>query len=52
MTDKQKQVLSIVLTAVISMVVGICGVFGVQVLSGCTTTGSVDWNGSIERVSN
>lgn len=51
MTEKKKKILSIVVTAVVSVVVGICGVFGIQVVSGCTTTGSVDWNGSIERVS-
>ncbi len=51
MTDKQKQILSLVLTSVISLVVGICSVFGIQVMTSCTTTGSVDWNGTIERIS-
>ena len=50
MTDKQKQILSLVLTAVISLVVGVCGVFGIQVYSSCTSTGSVDWNTSIEKL--
>ena len=44
MTDKQKQILSLVLTAVISLVVGVCGVFGIQVYSSCASTGSVDWD--------
>ena len=51
MTDKQKQILSLVLTAVISLVVGVCGVFGIQVYSSCASTGSVDWNTSVERLS-
>ena len=51
MTDKQKQILSLVLTAIISMVVGICGVFGVQVYTSCASTGSVNWDTSIERAS-
>ena len=50
MTDKQKQILSLVLTAIISLVVGICGVFGIQVYSSCASTGSVDWDTSIERL--
>lgn len=50
MTDKQKQILSLVLTAVISLVVGICGVFGIQVYTSCTSTGSVDWDTSVERL--
>lgn len=50
MTDKQKQILSLVLTAIISLVVGICGVFGVQVYSSCASTGSVDWDTSIEKL--
>lgn len=49
MTDKQKQILSLVLTAVISLVVGICGVFGVQVYTSCASTGSVNWDTSIEK---
>lgn len=44
MTDLQKKIISIVLTAVIGMVVGIAGSFGIQVLSGCTTTGSANWD--------
>lgn len=44
MTDSQKKIISIVLSAVIGVVVGIAGVFGIQVLSGCATTGSADWN--------
>ena len=50
MTDKQKQILSLVLTAIISMVVGVCGVFGIQVYSSCASTGSVNWDTSVERV--
>lgn len=44
MTDLQKKIISIVLSAVIGVVVGVAGVFGIQVLSGCATTGSADWN--------
>ena len=51
MTDKNKQILAIILTAIISVVVGICGVFGIQVYSSCASTGSVDWDTSIERLS-
>lgn len=50
MTDKQKQILSLVLTAVISLVVGICGVFGIQVYSSCASTGSVNWDTSVEKI--
>lgn len=50
MTDKQKQILSLVLTAVISLIVGICGVFGIQVYSSCASTGSVNWDTSVERI--
>ena len=52
MTDKQKQILSLVLTAVISLVVGVCGVFGIQVYASCASTGSVNWDTSIEKASN
>ena len=50
MDDKKKQILSLVLTAIISLVVGVCGVFGVQVYTSCASTGSVDWDTSIERI--
>ena len=50
MTDKQKQILSLVLTAVISLVVGVCGVFGIQVYSSCASTGSVSWDTSVEKI--
>lgn len=50
MTDKQKQILSLVLTAVISLVVGICSVFGIQVYTSCASTGSVNWDTSVERL--
>lgn len=50
MTDKQKEILAIVLTAIISVVVGVCGVFGIQVYTSCASTGSVDWDTSIERL--
>ena len=52
MTDKQKQILSLVLTAIISLVVGVCGVFGIQVYASCASTGSVNWDTSIEKASN
>lgn len=51
MTDKQKEILALVLTAIISLVVGICGVFGIQVYTSCASTGSVNWDTSVERVS-
>ncbi len=38
--DKKTEIIGIVL----SMLVGIAGVFGIQVISGCATTGSADWN--------
>ena len=50
MTDKQKQILSLVLTAIISLVVGVCGVFGIQVYSSCASTGSVNWDTSVEKI--
>lgn len=42
--ELKKKIISIVLSALIGVVVGIAGVFGIQVLSGCVTTGSADWN--------
>lgn len=45
MTDEQKRkIISVVVSAVIGLVVGIAGVFGIQILSGCVSTGSADWN--------
>ena len=46
MTDKQKQILSLVLTAVISLVVGVCGVFGNldKVLNGDDSVGTLVHN--------
>lgn len=53
MTDLHKKILSIVLTSVISLIVGIAGCFGIQVLAGCTSTGSANWdiNTDIKSVS-
>ena len=50
MDDKRKKILAVVITALISVVVGICGVFGIQVCSSCASTGSVDWDTSIEKL--
>ena len=50
MDDKKKQILSLVLTAIISLVVGVCGVFGIQVYSSCASAGSVNWDTSVERI--
>lgn len=44
MTDLQKRIISLVLTAVISLVVGIAGCFGIQVLASCASTGSASWD--------
>ena len=51
MDDKKKKILAVVITALISVVVGICSVFGIQVMSSCKSTGSVDWDTSVERLS-
>lgn len=51
MTDEQRRkIISVVVSAVIGLVVGIAGVFGIQILSGCTSTGSADWNVEISRM--
>lgn len=45
MTDEQKKkIISIVISAVVGLVVGIAGVFGISVLNGCATTGSAGWD--------
>lgn len=44
MTDLQKRILGLVLTSVISLIVGIAGCFGIQILAGCTSTGSANWD--------
>lgn len=45
MNDEQrKQIISIVVSAVIGIVVGVAGVFGINVLSGCASTGSANWD--------
>lgn len=40
----KKKIIGLVLTAVISLVVGIAGIFGVQILTACTSTGSANWD--------
>lgn len=42
--DQKKKIISIVISAVVGLVVGIAGVFGISVLNGCASTGSADWN--------
>lgn len=45
MTDEQKKkIISIVVSAIVGLFVGIAGVFGINVLNSCATTGSADWN--------
>lgn len=43
-SETKKKIIGLVLTAVISLVVGIAGTFGVQVLTACTSTGSANWD--------
>lgn len=45
MTDEQKkEIIGIVVSALVGLVVGIVGVFGISVVSGCASTGSAEWN--------
>lgn len=45
MTDEQRQkIISIIIGAIISVAVGIAGVYGISVLAGCVSAGSAQWD--------